>query len=125
MFRLKNKLANFIKKKIGNENEQIKPQDTSTKFSPVRTPLSGSTGYISFIDDDSESFFGCGETGAIWKKKENLFRDIEKIISLYPHRKDCYVKKDESWFANSNEPNNIIDLIESEEDVDLAEYVQD
>lgn len=81
---------------------------------PLRTPLSGIHGFISLIEDDSEIFYGCGASGAIWRDKKNLNRDIERIIKKYPHRKDFYLFKNGEWIANPDEPNNTDELIDSE-----------
>ena len=77
----------------------------------LRTPFSGSLGFVSFIDDGSKSFYGCGETGIIWKEKTDLYKDIEQIILKYPHRKKVYLNKCGEWIANPDEPKNIDELI--------------
>lgn len=83
-------------------------------YLPLRTPLPGCLGFISELTDDSGPFWGCGESGAIWRKKENLYRDIEKIIQLYPHRSSAYIKINSEWLANPNEPDDLEDLIAEE-----------
>ena len=36
-------------------------------------------GIVCYIEDEIDgSFYGCGECGNIWRKKEDLFKDIEK-----------------------------------------------
>lgn len=92
---------------------------------PIRTPIPGSHGYVSFVDDEDEKFYGCGETGAIWRNKENLSRDIEAIINKYPHRKKCYLKTGSGWIANSNEPSNMDELIDQEEVEELRRFERD
>ena len=91
----------------------------------IRTPISGSHGYISFVDLDNEKFYGCGETGAIWRDKSKLFRDIEIIINQYPHRALCYKKTNSGWIANSEEPDNINELIDQEVVADLMSLERD
>lgn len=98
-------------------------QDTSD--TPIRTPLSGSHGYSSYIDTEDEKFYGCGETGAIWRKEENLFRDIELILKKYPHRASCYTKTENGWIANSVEPDNMDELIDKEEVDEITEFQRD
>ena len=96
-----------------------------TSDSPIRTPISGSHGYVSYIDSENEKFYGCGETGAIWRKEENLFRDIELIIKKYPHRTSCYTQIENGWIPNSNEPENMDDLIDHEEVEELKKFERD
>lgn len=91
--------------------ETSKKNDDQILF---RTPISGSHGFISIVNNAEGSFYGCGETGAIWRKEENLIRDVKKIIELYPHRKLCYIQNDSTWVANQNEPENIEELINTE-----------
>ena len=92
---------------------------------PIRSPLSGAHGYVSYVDSEEENFYGCGETGAIWRNEENLFRDIELIIKKYPHRSSCYTKTKNGWIANSEEPENMDELIDQEETEELIEFERD
>lgn len=92
---------------------------------PLRTPISGSHGFISYIEDNESDFFGCGETGAIWKQEKNLFNDIDLIIKKYPHREKCYLKTKNGWIANPDEPENMDDLIDKEDVENLDKYERD
>lgn len=92
---------------------------------PIRTPLPGAHGYVSFVGSEEENLYGCGETGAIWRNKGNLFRDIELIIKKYPHRAHCYIKTKNGWIANTEEPENIDELINQEETEELMDFDRD
>ncbi len=92
---------------------------------PIRTPLSGSHGYVSYMESEDEKFYGCGETGAIWRKEESLFRDIELIIKKYPHRTNCYTHTENGWIANSKEPEDMDNLIDQEEVEELTDFERD
>ena len=90
-----------------------------------RSPIGGSHGFVSYIEDTDGNFFGCGETGAIWKTKEAFYRDIERIINKYPHRRHFYKKVGADWLPNNNEPKNINQMIDMEETEDLVNFVRD
>jgi hypothetical protein len=106
-------------------NPSVPGELDKTSELPIRTPISGSHGYVSFIDSEDQKFYGCGETGAIWRQEENLFRDIELIIKKNPHRKLCYTQTENGWVSNSEEPDNIDDLIDHEEVDELNEFERD
>lgn len=90
-----------------------------------RCPVSGCHGFVSFVEgDSSEGFYGCGETGDIWKNKNNFFNEIERIIKLYPYRKASYIKNGSEWLPNDKEPNNIDDLIDLEEEDTFKDYIR-
>lgn len=55
----------------------------------LRCPKETCSGIISYINDNPP-FWGCGECGNVWFKKEDLYGDIRKIISKYPYRKHVY-----------------------------------
>lgn len=84
-----------------------------------RCPTSGCHGYISFLDkdetpyNDGKSFYGCSETGNMWYKKEDFYLDIENIQKKYSYRKKCYIYKNDEWFPNDCD---IDELIDTEED---------
>ena len=92
---------------------------------PLRTPISGVNGYVSFMETGDEKFYGCGETGAVWRSDYNLHRDIELIMNRYPHRRLCYVQTDNGWTANAQEPPNMDELIDQEEKEELRNFEQD
>jgi len=91
----------------------------------IRTPISGVHGYVSIIDDDDEKFYGCDETGAIWRHKTNLFRDIELIIKRYSHREFCYKHTIDGWTNNPMEPDNIDELIDNETNEEIESFERD
>ncbi|ULC59691.1 hypothetical protein MBM09_01640 [Flaviramulus sp. BrNp1-15] len=99
--------------------------EKQTQELPIRTPIPGSHGFISLVNNDNENFYGCGETGTIWKRQKNLFRDIEQIIKKYPHRELCYLKTKDGWIANPNEPNDMDKLIEQETFERLTKFEMD
>lgn len=88
-----------------------------------RTPVSKINGFVSYIDNDEEKFYGCGESGFIWLTKERFYKSIEEIIAKYPHRNDCYKKVNGEWLPNKDEPDNIEDLIETEEEDNLEDFI--
>ena len=89
-----------------------------------RSPISGSHGFVSYIEDEDRAFYGCSETGAIWYNKDNFFIEIKKIIERYPHRNGFYDFLDGEWYPAENEPDDIIQLIDSEDRENLTNYVR-
>lgn len=87
-----------------------------------RSPISGVLGYVSFVENKEESFYGCGETGIVWFEKEEFYKAIEEIIIKYGHRKGCYTKVNDEWLPSPNEPDNIDDLIREEDFDDLSSF---
>ena len=87
-----------------------------------RTPISKINGFVSLITDEDEVFYGCGESGFIWRTKEKFYESIEEIIRKYPHREFCYRKQNGDWLPNEDEPINIDELIDSEEGGDIRGY---
>ncbi|PIT13117.1 hypothetical protein [Snodgrassella alvi] len=55
----------------------------------LRCPKETCAGIVSYIED-TPPFFGCGECGNVWFKKEDLYGDIKNIISKYPYRNHVY-----------------------------------
>jgi len=91
-----------------NENSDFK------KELVWRCPISGCHGHVSFVEDfEDKPFYGCSETGTVWYEKEDFYKDIEKIIQKYPHRKNCYENRDNEWLPKACD---IEDLIDTEED---------
>ena len=90
-----------------------------------RTPISGCDSYVCYVAEHEPPFWGCGETGAVWFKTTSLFRDIEKIIQRYPHRKAFYIKGEKGWLPNPDEPENIEVLIAAEEYEAIDNFLQD
>jgi hypothetical protein len=88
-----------------------------------KTPISGCEGYVSFIDNgEDEPFYGCGETGVIWRTKDAFYRDIESIISISPHRKHFYEFKNGEWMPVDDVSEDIDDLIEAEDEETITNY---
>ena len=84
---------------------------------PYRCPLSGCTGLISHVKLKREKpFFGCGECGSTWHKKENLFSDISEIVEKYPYRLRSYKKDGTGWLAGDpdKEVKNYEEKVEKE-----------
>lgn len=63
----------------------------------VRCPKETCFGIVSYIDD-TPSFWGCGECGSVWFKKDDLYGDIKNIISKYPYRGCVYKVIDGEYF---------------------------
>lgn len=95
-------------------------QENTLKEELIFCPVGKCGGWVSHVKENGsgEDFWGCGECGSIWYEKKNLFIDVEKIISQYPHRKEFYKKTDFGWSSPSieNLPVNYEELILSEED---------
>ncbi|ENC3010534.1 hypothetical protein ABJW09_003152 [Escherichia albertii] len=47
----------------------------------LRCPKETCSGIVSYIDD-VPSFWGCGECGNVWFKKNDLYSDIKNIINI-------------------------------------------
>ena len=88
-----------------------------------RTPVSKINGYVSYIEDEGDSFYGCGESGFIWRTKQNFYKSIVQIIEKYPHRMACYKQINKDWFPSENEPQNIVELIASKEENSYEDFV--
>lgn len=106
----------------------VNPQDVSAPYVADeeltwRSPIPGSHGLVSYIENDDEaSFYGCSETGAVWFTREAFHRDIEAVIRKYPHRSGFYRKVNNRWYPVAEEPENIEELIDSEEVEDIDSY---
>ncbi len=92
---------------------------------PLRTPISGSHGFVTIVETKDGTFYGCSETGLIWRHQESLFRDIGLIIKKYPYRESCYKMTKSGWIANSDEPSNIDELIDKEIIEDIDDFERD
>lgn len=79
-----------------------------------RSPISGCHGYVSFIEDDQKTFYGCGESGEVWFSEESFFKSIEASISKYEYRAQLYEKRGDKWYPSANEPEGIDELIDKE-----------
>ena len=88
-----------------------------------RSPISGSHGFVSFVDDGENKFYGCSETGAIWYDQENFFKEINNIIKKYPHRKKFYIKNGNKWIP-SDVDIDMDELIDLEEKESLHNFVR-
>jgi hypothetical protein len=55
----------------------------------LKCPKETCAGIVSYIED-IPPFFGCGQCGNVWFKKEDLYNDIKNIIAKYPYRKQAY-----------------------------------
>lgn len=54
-------------------------------------PIEGCIGFVEEAED-VKGLFGCSECGTEWKNMKAIYKDIEKIISKYPYRKEVYKK---------------------------------
>lgn len=60
------------------ESLSIIPSKNENNTSIFECPICG--GIVSFIENDADgSFYGCGECGSIWRKQENLMREISEV----------------------------------------------
>lgn len=67
-----------------------KPENKKTLvMNGLRCPKETCTGIVSYIED-TPPFFGCGECGNVWFKKEDLYSDIKTILSKYSYRNHVY-----------------------------------
>jgi len=96
----------------------------------LRCPVSGCTGWVSFIEDESEPssrpFWGCGESGSIWYERKSLNKEISAIIKKFAYRKHCYVKVGKDWEPNGlgKEPKNYEEFVEKEPKDNLGSFVR-
>ncbi len=85
-----------------------------------RSPIAGCTGFVTYIDNsDEKPFWGCDETGVVWLNRDRFNKDIELIISRFPHRSDCYKKINGDWYPNEEEPEDIDEIIENKEEEEV------
>lgn len=68
----------------------------------LRCPKEACSGIVSYIDD-APSFWGCGECGNVWFKKDDLYSDIKRIINKYPYRGCAYKIIDDEYFPVAGE----------------------
>lgn len=79
-----------------------------------RCPNPGCDGYVSYVNDGDEAFYGCGEDGVVWHDQQTFFGAIDRIVASYPHRSECYIKEKEGWSPNPTEPSDMEELIHQE-----------
>ncbi|MEH0872581.1 hypothetical protein [Serratia liquefaciens] len=95
---------------------------------PFRCPISQCGGWVSQVDsfEDGE-FWGCGECGSIWRKKETLMKEISLIQKKYEYRKHCYQKVGAEWVptALESEFTGYQDLVKSEEPSASTKFERD
>lgn len=81
----------------------------------ILCPKSHCGGWVIYIDDGDENFFGCGECGNVWFDKADLDKEIERIIQRSPHRKTFYMKETNGYYPAKNLDLDEIDrLLETE-----------
>ncbi|EJX0633969.1 hypothetical protein ODD08_004050 [Salmonella enterica] len=68
----------------------------------LRCPKETCSGIVSYIDD-VPSFWGCGECGNVWFKKDDLYSDIKSITNKYPYRGCAYKIIDNEYFPAADE----------------------
>lgn len=93
----------------------------------LRCPISGCSGFVSYIDDSDDQFYGCGECGAIWYNKSNLFTEIANIINTFPYRGKVYILKGDMEFtpiAIENSPKEYEQLVEKEPKENMKSFIR-
>lgn len=81
----KNMSLIFIECSDCHRNVPVNPSDLLSQESPkiekdslIKCPICD--GMVSFIENDTDgNFYGCGECGSIWRKQENLMKDISEV----------------------------------------------
>lgn len=112
-------------KKFFSLNPQVEQQpDLGAADFAIRTPIAGCCGHTTYVNDGDEAFYGCGETGAVWRTKEALNRSVEQIVKRYPHRTEFYVRLGDSWISSDIEEERASTLIGQETRDDLSSYLQ-
>lgn len=96
------------------DTSQVDTKEKKNIEKLFRTPVAGSTGFITVIKMGSVKFFGCSETGAMWSDFKKLQKDVDTIIKKYPHRAGSYKKVSGVWSHNQSEANDIENLIKGE-----------
>ena len=92
---------------------QKAPVSTPVPEQPLRCPVSGCAGLVSFVAD-AKSFWGCGECGAVWYDESKLHSEITAIVDRFTHRRRCYARQGQKWRAAKREPKNYAELVEQE-----------
>lgn len=91
-------------------------QEDDVGETPFLCPVPHCGGWVSYIDDETPPFYGCGECGSVWKDKKSLDKDISRISKRYAYRTAAYKWVDRTWFPASYEelPDNLMEQIENE-----------
>lgn len=86
--------------------------------SPFRCPESTCIGWVSQVEDDDETFWGCGECGTVWSDSDELSEAIDGAIEKHPYRKKCYRKTRSKWnpVPLDKQPDDYEELVEQEWD---------
>jgi len=81
-----------------------------------RCPESRCTGIVSFIKDEDDDFWGCGECGSVWRSDEDFQDAIQVIIKAFPFRKKVYKIKDHKFHPvpSDKEPEDYDEVVEEE-----------
>jgi hypothetical protein len=85
----------------------------------LRCPEQTCSGWVCWVDDGDEKFWGCGECGNVWFTREELDAAITTIVEKYPYRAKCYVKSGKPATAwdpapPEEEPEDYDELVEEE-----------
>lgn len=69
-----------------------------------RCPISGCAGWVDYIESGypETPFWGCGECGSRWRKKESLFAEISEIVKKYKYRKKSYILQKDGTYLPSD-----------------------
>ncbi|MCX4162326.1 MULTISPECIES: hypothetical protein [Paraburkholderia] len=104
------------------------PEEDREKES-LRCPVSRCSGWVAYVDksaDVEKPFWGCGECGSMWFKRQSLNRDIENIINKYPYRSPYYDLKNGTYLPSGfPEALDYQNRVEQEDDDDAPDFIRD
>lgn len=109
------------------ENEEKAEEGCEKEL--VRCPVSRCSGWVSYVSGSPEvetPFWGCGECGSMWFKRQSLSRDIGDIIKKYPYRSPFYVLENGDYLPS--EVHEIKDhqaRVEQEDDDHAPDFIRD
>lgn len=73
-------------------------RDDESADERFRCPVSGCAGHVErIVEQDVVPHWHCSECGSIWYKKENLLKEIGRIVKEFPYRKKWYRKLKGGW----------------------------
>jgi hypothetical protein len=100
------------------------PKNAKKNEQQYRCPISGCTGYAVYVTNfDPQPFWGCGECGSVWRQKDELFNDIDRIVKRFAHRRACYKPgNSERWVPGPRkaEPRNYDEMVEGKEPLEAG-----
>lgn len=93
-----------------------------------RCPETACIGWVSWVEDEDDSFWGCGECGSVWTESDELNEAIDESIEKHAYRKKCYRKTKGGWkpLPLEKEPEDYEELVELEvDDLDGNDSIDD